>query len=201
MAGRAFTKLNQAPVADVAAAAGLSPEAAQLATPGVTPDRFVDAMVEKAQLIDAVRYLANALLQREAVWWACLAARAALGSARRPSDIDSVTAAEAWVYKPTEENRRAAMTKAQATKFDTPSAWAAVAAFWSGGSMAPPDVPIVPPPPFLIGRAVAGAIMLAAVTGPADKIEPRYRHLIAQGADIAAGGNGRLQGGTQPPAP
>ena len=56
-------------------------------------------------------------------------------------------------------------------------------------------------PPFLIGRAVAGAIMLAAVTGPADKIEPRYRHLIAQGADIAAGGNGRLQGGQQQLAP
>ena len=36
------------------------------------------------------------------------------------------------------------------------------------------------PPPFLIGRAVAGAVMLAAVTGPADKIEPRYRLLIAQ---------------------
>src|SRR5215510_2858278 len=123
-------------------------------------------MVEKAQFVDAVRYLANALLQREAVWWACIAARAALGSAKRPTDLDSVTAAEAWVYKPTEENRRAAMTKAQATQFDTPCAWAAVAAFWSGGSMAPPDVPVVPPPPFLIGRAVSGAVMLAAVTGP-----------------------------------
>ncbi len=192
MTGRPFTKLSQAPIADVVAAAELSPEAAQLATPGMTPDRFVAAMVEKAQWVDSVRYLANALLQREAVWWACLAARAALGGAKRPSDIDSVAAAEAWVYKPTEENRRAAMTKAQATKFDTPCAWAAVAAFWSGGSMAPPDVPVVPPPPFLIGRAVAGAVMLAAVTGPADKIEPRYRHLVAQGADIAAGGNGRI---------
>jgi hypothetical protein len=194
MAGRPFTKLLQAPLADVVAAAGLSPEATQLAAAPASPppDGFVAQLVEKGQWVDAVRYLAHAMLQREAVWWACLAARAALGSARRPSDVDSVSAAEAWVYKPTEENRRAAMTKAQATKFDTPSAWAAVAAFWSGGSMAPPDVPVVPPPPFLIGRAVAGAVMLAAVTGPADKIEPRYRLLIAQGADIAAGGNGRV---------
>src|SRR5262249_60276058 len=101
--------------------------------------------------------------------------RPATGHTSRRSATDAVAAAEAWVYKPTEENRRAAMSKAQATQFDTPCAWAAVAAFWSGGSMAPPDVPVVPPPPFLIGRAVSGAVMRAAVTGPAGKIDPRYR--------------------------
>jgi hypothetical protein len=165
----------------------------------ISPDGLLDLLMEHGHFVDAIKLLSFGLPKREAVWWAAQCVRSSLPADAPAKSSEALKAAEAWVYKPTEENRRAAMTKAQATKFDTPSAWAAVAAFWSGGSMAPPDVPIVPPPPFLIGRAVAGAIMLAAVTGPADKIEPRYRHLVAQGADIAAGGNGRL-GGTQPPA-
>jgi hypothetical protein len=189
---RPFVKLIPAPVPDVSAAAELSPAAAQLTSRAPTAEALLAALVEKALWLDAVRWLGNGLLQREAVWWACLAARSGASAASDPRNVAAVTAAEAWVFKPNEENRRAAMSKAQATKFDNASAWAAVAAFWSGGSMVGPDLPVVPPPPFLIGRAVSGAVMLAAVDGPAAKIDERYRHLVAQGMDIAAGGNGRI---------
>ncbi len=192
MTSRPFTKLINAPFADIVAAAQLSEAANGLAARAQTPDALVDALVAQSLHEDAVRVLAVSLLPREGVWWASLAAHTAMAAVRKPGDADALAAAEAWVYKPNEENRRAAMAKAQATQFDSAGAWAAVAAFWSGGSMGPASAPAVPPPPFLIARAILGAVMLAAVVGPPDKIPARYAQLVAQGVDIAAGGNGRI---------
>lgn len=192
MASRPFTKLINAPFADVVAASQISEAAVALAARAPNVAALVDALVAQSLFDDAVRVLAVSLLPREGVWWAALAAHAAIDVVRKAGDAEALAAAEAWVYKPTEENRRAAMAKAQATQFDSAGAWAAVAAFWSGGSMAPPSAPVVPPPPFLIARAILGAVMLAAVAGPPDKISDRYAQLVAQGVDIAAGGNGRV---------
>jgi hypothetical protein len=81
------------------------------------------------------------------------------------------------------------MSKAQETGYQSPASWAAIAAFWSGGSMAPPEAPAVAPPQHLIGRAVWGAVMIATGTPP--ETEKRQRQLLNQGVDIARGGNGR----------
>jgi hypothetical protein len=116
-----------------------------------------------------------------------------LGDPAPPPVLAAVEAAEAWVYRPTDETRRNAMARAQAAKFDSPGAWAAVGAFWSGGSIAPPDLPAVPPAPHLTGVAVAGAITLAAVqTEPALADQKRQRY-IEFAIDIANGGSGRLE--------
>jgi len=192
MTAKPLVKLSSAPLPEIVAAAQLSAPAGEIAARAAGAEALVDALVAQSKFEDAVRLLANALLPREAVWWACLAGRLAMATVRKPGDADALAAAEAWVYKPNEDNRRAAMAKAQATAFDSAGAWAAVAAFWSGGSMAPPAAPSVPPPPYLIGRAIFGAVMLAAVAGPPDKIGARYAQLVAQGIDIAAGGNGRV---------
>ncbi|MBL8834635.1 MAG: hypothetical protein JNL66_00245 [Alphaproteobacteria bacterium] len=192
MPSRPFTKLINAPFTDVVTAAQISESAGAIAARAQGVNALVDALAAQSLHDDAVRVLAVSLMPREAVWWAALAAHAAMAVMRKPGDADALAAAEAWVYKPTEENRRAAMAKAQSTQFDSAGAWAAVAAFWSGGSMAPPNAPVVPPPPFLIARAVIGAVTLAAVAGPPDKIPGRYAQLVAQGIDIAAGGNGRI---------
>jgi Family of unknown function (DUF6931) len=71
--------------------------------------------------------------------------------------------------------------------------WAAVAAFWSGGSMAPPDLPAVPPAPHLTGVAVAGAVSLAAVRSDPSLADDKRRRYIEIALDIANGGNGRLE--------
>jgi hypothetical protein len=41
----------------------------------------------------------------------------------------------------------------------TPGAWLALGAGWSGGSMAPPGMAPVPPPPFLTARAVNAGVL------------------------------------------
>jgi hypothetical protein len=125
------------------------------------------------------------------VWWACLAARATARPNAPASAEAALAAAEAWVYKPTEENRRAAMALAEAAEFNGPASWAAVGAFWSAGSMAPPEAPVVPPGETLTAAAVTGAVILAAVQQEPEKAEQRYREFLEQGVDIAMGGSGR----------
>lgn len=67
--------------------------------------------------------------------------------------------AENWVRETEEETRRAALDAAMGAETKTPGVWVALAAGWSGGSMAPADTASVPPPPFLTARAVNAAIL------------------------------------------
>ena len=46
--------------------------------------------------------------------------------------------AERWTADPNEQNRREAQAAAEKLEFGTAASWAAISAFWSGGSMAPP---------------------------------------------------------------
>jgi len=144
-------------------------------------------------LIEATRLVAHAMPAREGVWWACACSRHTAPSGANPAAETTVRdAAEEWVRRPTDEHRRAAMKQAETTGFGSPEAWAAVAAFWSGDSMAPPEAPKVPPQPHFTGLAVAGAVALAAARGPATRREARLQRFLAAAKDIASGGVGRI---------
>ncbi len=131
--------------------------------------------------------MASALPKRRAVWWACICARSALDEESAPEPLAALEAAEKWVRTPTDDHRRAAMDAAETAGFESPASWAAVAAFWSEGSMAPPDVPAVEAPDDLCAKAVAGAVMLAAVAGDPERMSDRYRAFLGHAADLASG--------------
>lgn len=144
-------------------------------------------------LIEATRIAAHALPAREAVWWACMCARHTAASGTDPqSEAETREAAEEWVRRQTDEHRRAAMDRAHAVGFRSPEAWAAVAAFWSGDTMAPPTAPKVPPEPHFRGLAAAGSVALAAVRGDVRRRDARLTQFLSAARDIAAGGAGRL---------
>src|SRR5262245_61246665 len=154
----------------------------------------LDRLEQAGLLIEATRLVAHALPAREAVWWACACSRHTAACGADPASETKVReAAEEWVRKPTDELRRAAMAEAEAAGFGSPEAWAAVGAFWSGDSMAPPEAPKVPPQPHFPGLAVAGSVALAAVRGPATRREARLHRFLVSAKDIAAGGAGRLE--------
>jgi hypothetical protein len=185
-------KKVQAPTAaEICARFPISDEAKPLLDAKVAPSAYLDRLVERQLFPDAMRFLAHALPKREAVWWACVCARDTLPPGTPPAVSAALQAAESWVYQPSEENRRAAMTKAEAAKFESAGSWAAVGAFWSGGSMAPPEAPVVPPGETLTAAAVAGSVILAAVQHQPEKAEDKYRVFIESAADIANGGSGR----------
>lgn len=177
--------------AEAAKTLALTPEAAALLKPQESVADFLSALLAAELMNDAVGVMAQALPKREAVWWACLASRSLVDAQTPPAVVVAVEAAEAWVYRPSEETRRAAMDRAQATKFDHPGVWAAVGAFWSGGSMAPPNLPAVPPAEHLTGVAVAGAVNLSAVMRQPEYAKDKLKAFLGQAIDIANGGTGR----------
>jgi len=171
----------------------VGPEAKKCLEAESDPVAYLNALMEQNLYVDAVRFLARALPKREATWWACLSARCTVNEKSPPELITALTAAEAWVFSPTEPNRRKSHTAAQAANFDNAASWAAMAAFWSEGNMAPEDVPaVVPPPDNLSSKAVAGAVMLSAVQTQPEKADEKYVFFIEQAIDIANGGNGKV---------
>ena len=185
-----LTKIKARTAAEVCRLFLPTEEASQLLREDTSSVEFLELLLENQLYPDAVAFLAQALPNREATWWACLCARHTLGEAPEAKVMQCLSSAEQWVYEPTDEHRRNAMIAAEASGLDSPSAWAAVAAFWSEGSMAPTDAPAVPPGQDLNGRAVAGAVMLAAVQNQPERAQDHYRKFFEQGLDVARGGSG-----------
>jgi hypothetical protein len=165
----------------------LSDAARPLLRDDLSPGQFLDALLAKDCHQDAVKFLAQALPKPEAVWWACQCARTAVGASPPTQVAEALTATEKWAADPTDENRRADMKAGEAASLQTPSGCAAMAAFLSGGSMGPPDVPPIPPAENLAGNAVTGAIMLAAVASEPQKAPDKLRAFVDQGLQIASG--------------
>ena len=99
----ALKKITATAAGDIARQAKLSEKAEALLTGAATPAAYLGALMEAGLDADAVRFLAFALPKREAVWWACLAARDALATDNRPEVAACLDSAEAWVYRPDEE--------------------------------------------------------------------------------------------------
>lgn len=169
----------------------LSDEAAAVLDREALPAAALTALLAAGCHSDAANFLAFALPKREAVWWGCLCTRATLPEPPKAAEARALAAAEAWVYQPTEESRRAAMDAAEAAGFDNPSSWNAVGAFWSGGSMAPLGQPVVPPGDDLTGKAISGAVILASVRNDPLAAPSRLQEFLIWGIDIANGGRGR----------
>jgi hypothetical protein len=171
----------------------LSKDAEQVLDGCAHPSLAVGRLTQVGLLIEAARICAHALPARERVWWAARCVRATATGEIPAADQQACRLGEDWVRRPTDGTRRAAMDQAQATGFASAEAWVAVAAFWSGDSMAPSDQPKVAPAPHLAGSAVVGAVILASVRHHPDRQPDRLRRFIASAQDIAAGGAGHLE--------
>jgi hypothetical protein len=165
----------------------LSEQGSLYLTPRQSPHEFLEVLTEKRLYPDAVRLLANGLGKRDAVRWACLCLREALGMNPGPKTRPALDAAEAWARYPTEENRRAGLKAAETTGFGAPAGLAALAAFWSGGSLTGPDEPVVPPDEHMTATAVSGAVLLASVGAAPDDVPKRQQRFLLLGLSVACG--------------
>jgi len=122
------------------------------------PIRFMQGLLSSETPEDAITFCAYMLPRREAVWWAhqCVIQN---GSEIAPEERELVDAAEAWVREPEEDNRRKALSAGMNARFKTPGAWVALAAGWSGGSMAVDSEYPVPAPAHLTAKAASAAIL------------------------------------------
>jgi hypothetical protein len=170
--------------AAISTVAELGEEAMALLRPDQHPLDFVALLMEKALYPDAVRFVAHALPKREAVWWGWVCARRAAGENPPPKIKAALDATERWVAQPTEDNRRSAMAAAQKAELSTAAGCAGLAAFFSGGSLAPPEAPPVPPGEFLAAKAVAGAVIFAAVAKEPERAPEKFKSFVAQGVEV-----------------
>lgn len=148
---------------------------------------YVDALVGANLHADALRMLARALPRRESVWWACQSVRSS--KVILPSDEPVLAAAEKWATSATDDHRRAAFAAGQQIEFDTPAGLCALAAFWSGGSMAPPKLPVVQPAEHLCPDMVVHAVLLAGLLAKPEILANQYAQFIALAFDVASGSN------------
>ncbi len=157
-----------------------------------TPVAEVVSSLEQAEMLpEAVRALAMALGKREAVQWACLCVEA-VGKepeAPKPTDLERacLESARKWVADPVEPNRRGAGKLAEEAEYQTASACAALAAYLSGGSLAPEGLHEVPPADGLTGQAVAASVTLTAVTHKPEQAAERFKVILEQGRTVAQG--------------
>jgi hypothetical protein len=126
---------------------------------------FLRGLISGPTPEDAVTFCAYLLPRRAAVWWGhqCLVN---LPEGLASHDRDLLATAEYWVRDPEEDRRYAALDAGMAAPVKTPGAWIALAAGWSGGSMAPSGMAPVVPPPYLTARAVNAAVLSALARVP-----------------------------------
>ena len=175
----------QRSVADICEVAELGDKARSLVKPDQTPERYIELLVGCGEFPDAVRFIAHALPKREAVWWAWVCARKCAGAEPPPPVKASLAATETWIAQPNETNRQLAMKAAGDAEFSTAAGCAGLAAFFSGPSLSPPNAPPNPPGEFMAAKAVAGAVMIAAVATEPEKASEKYRAFVAQGVEVA----------------
>lgn len=167
----------------------LDRDAAKLISPAHSCREFFELLVSKQLYPDALRFMAHSLPKREAVWWGCIAVRQLRADMVGGSEATALAAAEAWASEPKEEQRRTAMAAAEATRYEKPGGWAAAAAAWTGGSLAPPDYPVVPPGDALTAQATVAALTNSVVSGEPKAIRQRYKLACDLGALVADGLN------------
>jgi hypothetical protein len=163
----------------------LGEQARALLQPDASVPQFLQTLISAGHLLDAVKFLAQALPKPQAISWACQCLRQ-LQAVATPAHEQALAACDAWLKQPDDERRRAAFTAAEKAGLDTPAGCAALAVFFSGGSLAPPNVQAVPPADYLTGRTVGNAIVLAVVSREPHKAAEKFRHCLSLGQPLLA---------------
>lgn len=156
---------------------------------------FLISLIAQQLWSDAVLLLAHGLQKRSAVWWACQVCRDQLQmqsvrqSDNQAYELAALDLTERWVRDPQEKYRLAACQAGVAAGNRSPAHWAAMAAFWSTGSMTPDAGVATPAPPFLYARAVASALDFAGARCGTQR-DAFYRDALRRGIGLASGGDG-----------
>lgn len=145
---------------------------------------------EKEEWIDMLRAMSIFLPPREAVWWACLAARDVVGTDDK-SAPQCLKASEAWVFKANDDNREAVQLAMNAADVDDDTVLCATAAFYAPGNMGFGELEKSPAPPAAVSACSFGMNMISF--GEAEDPDNHLQLLIDRALDIAKGGNGKIE--------
>ncbi|PCJ07740.1 MAG: hypothetical protein COB16_09930 [Rhodobacteraceae bacterium] len=185
-----LVKMPADPVAKLLSRANVMLKTPLEAPPTAGASEVLKELFDKGALVDLLRLLAILLPPRERVWWACMAARDYIGP-RSDNDPPSLTASEAWVYEPSEENRDAARISMDNAYVDDDTVNCALAVLYSDGTLGPGDLKQYPAPAGA-SETAAFAMNMVALSELSDKFEEHGRVLVERALNIGRGGNGQM---------
>ncbi len=162
----------------------MSDQAKELLLDDMEPAEYLRLLIESQLYTDGLRFLAFWLPKPTAVAWACECVEKTCGKELTPSDRTALSAAQQWAADPCEANRRSAEAAATASAYSGAASWLALSAFWSGGSLAGPELPTVPPGEALTAEAITGAFMLAATIKEPLEAAYRYQTYLIRGQQL-----------------
>jgi len=180
-------KIKAATAAEVCAHFELEPEPRSLLRDAMSPREFLEALLAGKHPRAGIDFIAHALPAREAVWWGCLCLQHATGGDFSALDKAACRAAVEWIMQPTEEHRIAAQATGQEVGLSTPAGQLAMAVNQTGGNIAPPNAPPIPPAPYAPAKAVALAVMLASTKVDPIRIVETQRLFVELGIGVAEG--------------
>ncbi|KIC08042.1 hypothetical protein RA19_21260 [Leisingera sp. ANG-M1] len=185
-----LVKMPADPVAKLLSRANVILKTPLEAPPTAQAGVVLEELDRKGALVDLLRTLAVLLPARERVWWACLAARDYIGP-RSDKDPASLTASEAWVFEPTEENRDKARITLDHAYVDDDTVNCALAVLYAAGTLGPGELNQYPAPAGA-SEAAAFAMNMVALGQLSDKFEEHGGVLVERALDIARGGKGQV---------
>ena len=130
---------------------------------GLAPAEWYRHLVASNDLSGAIEFLALALPRYECVVWV---AHALLETGAVDRHDALMTTALRWIDNPQDDLRRRAHAEANGERRTTASKLLALAIAYSGGSVAPPDLPPVNVPPEACGKMASTALIVGVYSLP-----------------------------------
>ncbi|HEX4771857.1 MAG TPA: hypothetical protein VH351_13550 [Bryobacteraceae bacterium] len=169
---------------EIADLAKMSAPAKELARDDLSPSRYVEVLEKQKLFRDAVLFLAYGLPAPLSIRWGCRCCREFLTERQIEEAKVSLEAAETWTESPSDELRWAARDAAEKDGVKTPADLLAMAIFFSGGSVTPPNTPETPPPPYVTQKMTAGSIQVSVLTNTPEKADERYKKALQISRDV-----------------
>ena len=191
MAGRfsKLTKIPTDPAAKLLAQANIKLDTPLNAPASASVEAVLIELDGEGANVDVLRLLSVALPPRERVWWACLAARDIVG-VDVENETPSLQAAEAWVFRPSDEARNVAIDSMEHADKDDVTVHCAMAVMYCDGTLGTGDMAQIPAPPG--GSSIAAfAMNIEAISTRSDDFDTYIQELIDRAVDIGRGGNGK----------
>lgn len=143
----------------------------------VGPDdpKTFQELIEAGLHVDTCRWVAMHLPKRYAIWWGLICATDASGAEKTDALCDQLMA---WVLNPSESIQMKLLNETWTDVPESPMEFLSKAVSWSGKSMLPATLPVVPASAEQFGRMVSACVELSAAKhGQLDGVESIKRFL------------------------
>jgi len=166
-------------VKEISQVADLSSPALALVQENSTHSDYLDSLEKKELYKDAIRFLAFKMEVNAGVKWGCKCIRELQPPEKKSEKDEPLEASEQWVKTPGDPTRWAAKEAAGKPNVRGASKMLAMAVFFSGGSIAPPQAPETPPPPNLAQKMIASSVDVNVLSHEPAKATERYKRSLA----------------------